>query len=76
MSWIIAIIVGAIVGWIANSIMRTDGESSLLWDVIVGIVGGLWPAGYSVASWGSAAPRLRERLASGAFCGESSVRLS
>lgn len=41
MSWIIAIIVGAIIGWIASLIMATDREQGLLLNIIVGIVGAL-----------------------------------
>lgn len=37
MSWILAIISGIIIGWIANAIMRT--RASILTDVIVGIIG-------------------------------------
>ncbi|HUW09347.1 MAG TPA: GlsB/YeaQ/YmgE family stress response membrane protein [Anaerolineae bacterium] len=38
-NWIVMIIVGAIVGWVASKIMRTGG--SLLIDIVVGIVGAL-----------------------------------
>lgn len=41
MSWIVLIIVGAIIGWLASLIMRTDAEQGLLWNVIIGIVGSL-----------------------------------
>jgi uncharacterized membrane protein YeaQ/YmgE (transglycosylase-associated protein family) len=37
MSWLVAIIVGGLVGWIAGSIMRYRG--SIWTDIIVGIVG-------------------------------------
>jgi len=54
MSWILAIISGIIIGWIANAIMRT--RSSLATDIIVGIIGsvlGRWFFG-SVLGIGSA----------------------
>ena len=38
-NWIVVIIVGAIIGWVASMIMRTGG--SLLVDIVVGIVGAL-----------------------------------
>lgn len=41
MSWIILIIVGAIIGWLASLVMRTDAEQGLLWNIIIGIVGSL-----------------------------------
>lgn len=37
-SWII---VGAIAGWLASIVMKTNAEQGLIMDIIVGIVGGL-----------------------------------
>jgi uncharacterized membrane protein YeaQ/YmgE (transglycosylase-associated protein family) len=54
MSWILAIIAGIIVGWIANAIMRT--RANIWTDLIVGIIGsviGRWFFG-SVLGIGSA----------------------
>jgi len=54
MSWLLAIIVGGIAGWIASAIMRT--RQNILTDVIVGIIGavlGRWFFG-SVLGIGSA----------------------
>lgn len=39
MNFIIWLIVGGIVGWIASLIMRTDAQQGILMNVIVGIVG-------------------------------------
>jgi uncharacterized membrane protein YeaQ/YmgE (transglycosylase-associated protein family) len=39
MDWIVAILVGAFVGWLASIIMRTRSEQGPLLDVVVGIVG-------------------------------------
>jgi uncharacterized membrane protein YeaQ/YmgE (transglycosylase-associated protein family) len=39
MSWIIAIIVGGIVGWIAYSV--TKARMTLFWSVAIGMVGGV-----------------------------------
>lgn len=39
MDFIIWIILGAIAGWIASIIMKTDGEQNLIGDIIVGILG-------------------------------------
>jgi uncharacterized membrane protein YeaQ/YmgE (transglycosylase-associated protein family) len=41
MSWIIVIIVGAIIGWLASLIMHTDAQQGLFWNIIIGIVGAL-----------------------------------
>jgi uncharacterized membrane protein YeaQ/YmgE (transglycosylase-associated protein family) len=39
MSFIIWLIVGGIVGWLASLVMRTDGQQGILLNVVVGIVG-------------------------------------
>lgn len=39
MGIILWIVFGALVGWIASLVMKTDGEQGVLLNVIVGIVG-------------------------------------
>jgi uncharacterized membrane protein YeaQ/YmgE (transglycosylase-associated protein family) len=39
MNFIIWIIAGAVIGWIASMIMHTNGRQGLLLDIVVGIVG-------------------------------------
>ena len=39
MGFIIWIVFGALAGWIASMIMKTNGQQGLLLDIIVGIVG-------------------------------------
>jgi len=39
MGFLLWIIVGGIVGWLASLVMRTDGQQGLLLNIIVGIVG-------------------------------------
>ena len=39
MGFLIWLIVGGIVGWLASMLMRTDGQQGILLNVIVGIVG-------------------------------------
>ena len=39
MGFLIWIIVGGIVGWLASLVMRTDGQQGILLNVVVGIVG-------------------------------------
>jgi uncharacterized membrane protein YeaQ/YmgE (transglycosylase-associated protein family) len=41
MNFILWLIVGGIVGWIASKIMRTDAQQGILLNVVVGIVGAL-----------------------------------
>ena len=48
MGFIINIIVGGIIGWIASMIMKTDAQMGKIANVIVGIIGanlGFWLAG-------------------------------
>ena len=48
MYWIVTIILGGIVGWLASMLMKTDKQMGILANVIVGIVGsllGYWAAG-------------------------------
>lgn len=39
MNFIIWIIVGGIVGWLASLVMRTDAQQGLILNIVVGIVG-------------------------------------
>jgi uncharacterized membrane protein YeaQ/YmgE (transglycosylase-associated protein family) len=41
MSWILIIIVGGILGWLASIVMRTDAQQGLLLNIVVGIVGAI-----------------------------------
>lgn len=41
MNFIIWIVVGGILGWLASLVMRTDAQQGMLLNVIVGIVGAL-----------------------------------
>ena len=48
MEWIITIIIGGIVGWLASMIMKTNAQMGLLLNIVIGIVGsflGYWLAG-------------------------------
>lgn len=39
MNFIIWLIVGGLIGWVASMIMRTDAQQGILLNIIVGIVG-------------------------------------
>jgi len=39
MNYIIWLIAGAVIGWVASVLMRTNSRQGLLLDIIVGIVG-------------------------------------
>ena len=39
MGFILWIIIGGIVGWLASLVMRTDGQQGILLNIVVGIVG-------------------------------------
>jgi uncharacterized membrane protein YeaQ/YmgE (transglycosylase-associated protein family) len=48
MDWIISLVVGGIVGWLASIIMKTNAQMGLIANVLVGVVGGalgFWIAG-------------------------------
>lgn len=48
MNWIISLIIGGIVGWLASIIMKTNAQMGLIANVLVGVVGsmlGYWLAG-------------------------------
>ena len=39
MTWILIIIIGVILGWIASKIMRTDAQQGVFLNIVVGIIG-------------------------------------
>jgi Predicted membrane protein len=39
MGFIIWLIIGGVVGWLASLMMRTDGQQGILLNIVVGIVG-------------------------------------
>ncbi|MDX9842654.1 MAG: GlsB/YeaQ/YmgE family stress response membrane protein [Aquabacterium sp.] len=48
MGWIISLIIGGIVGWLASMVMKTDAQMGWMANVLVGVVGsmlGFWIAG-------------------------------
>jgi uncharacterized membrane protein YeaQ/YmgE (transglycosylase-associated protein family) len=59
MNWIITLVVGGIVGWLASLLMKTNAQMGIIANVIVGIIGssiGFWLAGVlGLAAYGSIA---------------------
>jgi len=48
MSWIISLIMGGVVGWLASIMMKTNAQMGLVANVLVGVAGsmlGFWIAG-------------------------------
>ena len=48
MNWIITIVIGGIVGWLASMVMKTNAQMGMIANIIVGIIGsilGFWLAG-------------------------------
>ena len=48
MEWLITLIIGGIVGWLASIMMKTNAQMGVIANVLVGIVGsllGYWLAG-------------------------------
>lgn len=61
MGFIIVLIVGGILGWLASIVMRTDAQQGIFLNVVVGIVGALL-AGFILTPMLGGAP-----ITSGAF---------
>jgi uncharacterized membrane protein YeaQ/YmgE (transglycosylase-associated protein family) len=59
MNWIITLVVGGIIGWLASLLMKTNAQMGIIANVIVGIIGssvGFWLAGaLGLAVYGSIA---------------------
>ena len=41
LTWILIIIIGGILGWLASIVMRTDPQQGILLNIVVGIVGAI-----------------------------------
>ena len=39
MDWIVVLIVGALIGWVASLIMKTDGQQGAIANILIGIFG-------------------------------------
>lgn len=61
MTFIMVLIVGGILGWLASIVMRTDAQQGILLNVVVGIVGAV-VAGFLITPLIGGAP-----ITSGAF---------
>jgi uncharacterized membrane protein YeaQ/YmgE (transglycosylase-associated protein family) len=59
MNWLVTIVVGGIIGWLASIIMKTNAQMGIIANVVVGIVGsslGFWLAGLlGLAAYGAIA---------------------
>jgi uncharacterized membrane protein YeaQ/YmgE (transglycosylase-associated protein family) len=59
MDWIVTLVVGGIVGWLASMVMKTNKQMGIIANVVVGIVGsslGFWLAGMlGLAAYGAIA---------------------
>ncbi len=59
MNFIIWLIIGGVIGWLASLVMRTDGQQGIILNIVVGIVGsyiGGWIFGPMLGTAGSAGP--------------------
>jgi uncharacterized membrane protein YeaQ/YmgE (transglycosylase-associated protein family) len=41
MNFIIWLIVGGVIGWLASIVMKTDGQQGIMLNVVVGVVGAM-----------------------------------
>jgi uncharacterized membrane protein YeaQ/YmgE (transglycosylase-associated protein family) len=59
MGWIVTLVVGGIIGWLASLVMKTNAQMGIIANVIVGIIGsslGFWLAGVvGLAAYGAIA---------------------
>jgi uncharacterized membrane protein YeaQ/YmgE (transglycosylase-associated protein family) len=39
MTWVLIIVIGGILGWIASKVMRTDAQQGVFLNIVVGIIG-------------------------------------
>jgi uncharacterized membrane protein YeaQ/YmgE (transglycosylase-associated protein family) len=49
MNFIVAIVIGGIIGWLASIVMKTNAQMGLIANIVVGVVGSL------VGHWGAGA---------------------
>ncbi len=48
MDWLISLVIGGIVGWLASIVMKTNAQMGLIANILVGVAGsmiGYWIAG-------------------------------
>ncbi len=48
MNWLITIVIGGVIGWLASIVMKTNAQMGIIANVLIGIVGstlGFWIAG-------------------------------
>ena len=48
MNWIISLIIGGIIGWLASIVMKTNAQMGWIANILVGVIGsamGFWIAG-------------------------------
>ena len=39
MGWVLMIVIGGILGWLASKVMKTDAQQGIFLNIVVGIVG-------------------------------------
>ena len=39
MGWIVTLIVGGIIGWLASMLMKTDKQMGIIGNIVVGVIG-------------------------------------
>ncbi|MCC7394739.1 MAG: GlsB/YeaQ/YmgE family stress response membrane protein [Sphingomonadaceae bacterium] len=62
MSFIIALIVGGLIGWIASKIMNTDAQQGIFLNIVVGCVGSLLGKWIASAFFGMGGMGLRDGI--------------
>lgn len=62
MNFIIALIVGGLIGWIASKIMNTDAQQGIFLNIVVGCVGSLLGKWAASAFFGMGGMGLRDGI--------------
>jgi uncharacterized membrane protein YeaQ/YmgE (transglycosylase-associated protein family) len=68
MGFIVAIVIGGVIGWLVSLVMKTNAQMGLIANIVVGVVGSLighWTAGAlgiaALAPWRTGLSRWSER---------------
>ena len=70
MGFILSLVVGGIVGWLASMLMKTNAQMGLIANVLVGVIGsalGFWLAGLVGIAAGGTVMRLLVSIAGAAL---------
>ena len=65
MNFIIWLVVGGLIGWVASMIMKTDAQQGVILNVVVGIIGALFGGWFLAPMFGTGTINSNDFSASG-----------